>query len=42
MRRHSSFSVEPVWDLALAELTAPYRRAGDGVATRHQESSPST
>jgi hypothetical protein len=34
LRRHSSFSVDPVWTLALAELTAPYRRrSGDGVVT---------
>jgi hypothetical protein len=41
MRRHSSFSVEPVWDLALAELTAPYRRAGDGVVSHRSETSTS-
>jgi pimeloyl-ACP methyl ester carboxylesterase len=34
MRRHTGFSVDPAWNLALAELTAPYRRSGDGVATR--------
>jgi hypothetical protein len=30
MRKHTSFSAEPVWALALAELTAPYRRSADG------------
>lgn len=35
MRRHSGFSVDPVWALALAELTAPYRRTDrDRTATR--------
>jgi hypothetical protein len=28
MRRHGGFSANPVWALALAELTAPYRRSG--------------
>jgi len=34
MCRHTGFSMDPAWTLALAELTAPYRRSGDGVATR--------
>ncbi|HEX6360532.1 hypothetical protein [Actinophytocola sp.] len=29
MRRHSWFSLDPVWTLAVAELTAPYRRPAD-------------
>ncbi|TDV55093.1 hypothetical protein [Actinophytocola oryzae] len=34
MRRHSSYSVDPAWVLALAELTAPYRPGQTSVRDR--------
>jgi hypothetical protein len=37
MRRHGGFSVEPVWELALAELTAPGRRPGGPSVSRRAE-----
>ncbi|MFC4855306.1 hypothetical protein [Actinophytocola glycyrrhizae] len=39
MRRHSFYSLEPAWDQALAELTAPYPR-GNPAAVRHTGKSP--
>jgi hypothetical protein len=41
-RGHTGFSTEPVWAMALAELTAPYRPSGDGAVTRRQEPTAST
>lgn len=37
MHGHTGYSGEPVWAMALAELTAPYRPSVDGSVTRRQE-----
>jgi hypothetical protein len=40
MRRHSSYTLDPAWQVALAELTAPYRRpANTASAARRPENS---